>query len=235
MAEIQTKSCLFNKFHVFIVLVILSTVDGKNHAAESKDSPQIGCENVYLNDTVISLDMSELNSDCLRIVAPPGMGIRMDFPNVNSSWSIYDFFYIQLDQNCDNGIIALSSKPQPCSTLFNTGTLEIHLHASIIVDFSSFSTTDRRFLQPICNVAATIGQSHDSQPCTNLKNFDKVHNFTNDIISYSELIGHHPSLDFTTFPDVQFQPSELPLLNLATTGKFVSYKLEYLHHHHQFT
>ena len=232
MAEIQTKSCLSNTFWVLIVLVTLSTADGKNNAAESKDNnqteKQLGCEKVYLNNTVISLDMSELNSNCLRIMAPPGMGIRMDFPNVNSSWSIYDFFYIQLDQNCDDdGIIVLIGKPNPCSTSFNTSTLEIHLHASLIVDFSSFSTIDRGFLQPVCNVPATVGQSHDSKPCTYLEMFNRVHNFTNDIISYSKMIGQHPSLDFNTFPDVQFQQSELPLLNLATTGKFVGYKLEY--------
>ena len=224
MAEIQTKNCVVHKFlYVFVVFVIVSTADGKNHAAESKDDPQIekqlGCETLYVTDAVISRDMSELNSSCLRIMAPPGMGIRMDFQDVNSSWSISDFFYIQLHQNCgDNGIIALTGKPNHCSTLFNTSALTIHFHASLMVNFSS-SFTDTSFPHPICNVAETVGQSHDSQSCTKLENFNRVYNFTHKIIPYSELIGKHPSLDLATFPDLFFEASELPLLDLETTGR----------------
>ena len=224
MAEIQTKSCVVNIFlYVFVVFVIVSTANGKNHAAGSKNNPQIerqlGCETLYVTDTVISRDMSELNSSCLRIMAPPGTGIRMDFQDVNSSWSTSDFFYIQPDQNCvDNGIIALTGKPKPCSTLFNTSALTIHFHASLMVIFSSF-LTDRSFPHPICNVTTTVDQSHDFQPCTKLENFNRVYNFTHKIIPYSELIEQHPSLNLTSFPDYRFKASELPLLNLATTGR----------------
>ena len=224
MAEIQTKRCVVNIFrYVFVVFVIVSTANGKNHAAGSKNNPQIenqlGCETLYVTDTVISRDMSQFNRSCLRIMVPPGMGIRMDFQDVNSSWSIFDFFYIQMDQNCgDNGIVALTGKPGPCSTLFNASALTIHFHASVMVNFSS-SFTDTSFPYPICNVAATVDQSHDFQPCTKLENFNRVYNFTHKIIHYSELMGQYPSLDLTTFPDSRFKASELPLLNLATTGK----------------
>ena len=225
MAEILIKSCVYNTFlHVFMILIILSTVDGKNHAGESTYNPQIekqlDCETLYVNDAVISWDMSEFNSSCLRIMAAPGMGIRMDFRDGNSSWSIYDFFYIQPDQNCeDSSIIALTGKPNPCSTLFNTSALDIHFHASLMLDFSS-SSPYRSLLPQVCNAAATVGQSHDSQPCTNLENFNRVHNFRHKIMPYSKLIAQHPSLDLTAFPDLWFQSIELPLLNLATTGKF---------------
>ena len=231
MAEMQTKSCLFNIFHAFIILVILHTVDVKNHTAGPTDNPKLerqsGCETLYLYDTVESLYTSEFNSSCLRIVAPSGMGIHMDFRDVNSTWSIYDYFYIQLDQNCeDSGIIALKGKPKPCSTLFNTSALEIHFHSSLLVDFSS-SSIDTNFQQPICNIAATVAPSHhDFQPCTKLENFNRVHYFTHEIIPYNELRRLHPSLDFTTFPDEWFQPSELPLLNLTTTGRFLGCELE---------
>ena len=219
---------------VFIVLVVLSTVDDKNHAVESKDNPQIdkqsGCEPLNVNDAVISRNMSEFNGICLHIMALPGMGIRIDFQDDNSSWSIYDLFYIQLDKNCkDSRIIALTGKPKTCSTLFNTSDLEIYSHASLTVDFSS-SSIYKSFPNPVCNVAAIGDQSHNSQPCTNLANFNRIYNFTQEIIPYSELVRLHPSLDFTSFADVWFQPSELPLLNLASTGRFFSYNDEVVHH-----
>ena len=225
MVEIQNKSCVFNiSLFVLVASVMVSTVGCKNHAAETKDNPQIekqlGCATLYVNDTLISQNMSEFHCSCLRITAPAGMGIHMDFLDVNSSWSIYDFFYIRQDQNCENnGIIAFTGNLQPCSISFNTSTLEIHFQASLMLNFSSFTIDS--FPHGVCNVAQTVDQSQNSQPCTNLVSFDKVYNFTHKIIPYSELIRQHPSLDFTTFPDQLFQPSELPLLNLATTGRFL--------------
>ena len=227
MAEIRSKSCVINAFlHACIVSVILSTADSNIHVTESNNNleikNQLGCETLYIDDTVITLDMSKFNGSCLRIMALPGMGIRMDFQDVNSTWSIYDYFYIQLDQNCeDNGILALTDKPQSCSTIINTSALVIHFHASLIVHFTS-SSINRRSPYQVCNVLASSHQSydHNSQPCSNLTYFEKVHIFTPEVISYSELIRQHPSLNFTTFPDIfGFEPKELPPLNLATIGK----------------
>ncbi|XP_072047161.1 uncharacterized protein [Amphiura filiformis] len=186
------------------------------------------CETYYTNLSQV-FNISGQNHSCLRVVSPPGMGIRMDLLRVvDADWSIYDYFYIQYDRSeCEEQqVVAFSGVAKPCSYEFNTNLLEIHLSTSITVQFMNFNK-DESQLPPVCDFSDIVGLNQDHQSCTNLKFYDEIQAITHDVITYRELVAPHPYLapavEFQTldpfFDASELPPLQLPVANVTCVGK----------------
>ncbi|XP_072035526.1 uncharacterized protein [Amphiura filiformis] len=178
------------------------------------------CETYHTNLSKV-LNMSKHNHSCLRVVSPPGMGIRMDLLMVDKDWSIYDYFYMQSDRSeCAERIVSFSGAAKPCSAVFNTNLLEIHLSTSITVQFLNFNI-DKTLLTPVCDFADIVGLNQYHQSCANLEFYDEIHAITHDITQHLPLIT--PAVELAHldpyFNASQLPPLKLPIPDVTCVGK----------------
>ncbi|XP_072044882.1 uncharacterized protein [Amphiura filiformis] len=214
------KSVLYINL-LFILTTICLHVRNQAIAYEQVDiGNTTSCETYYTN---LSQVLNISKHSCLRIVSPPGNGIRMDLLMVDAGWSIYDYFYIQYDRSeCEEQrVVAFSGMSKPCSAEFNTTALEIHISAFVTVQFIKF-TLDKNLLPPICNFSDTVGLNQDHQSCAIQKFYDEIHVVTQEITTYQKLVEQHPSLAIELTDDFdasQLPPLQLPVSDITCVGQ----------------
>ncbi|XP_072016228.1 uncharacterized protein [Amphiura filiformis] len=225
MAKITTAGLVCKAvMNINLLFILTIGLHGRHQAIAYEDVQTwnaASCETFHTNLSQV-FNISGHNHNCLRVVSPPGMGIRMDLLMVDADWSIYDYFYFQYDRSeCEEEqVVAFSGVPKPCSYEFNTYLLEIHLTTSITVQFTNFSI-DENPLTPVCDFSDIVGLNQD-QSCANLKYYDDIHAITHEITTYQELVKQHPPLapamELTENLDQYFEASELPPLQLPVAN-----------------
>ncbi|XP_072016226.1 uncharacterized protein [Amphiura filiformis] len=225
MAKITTTGLVCKAVLNINLLFILTIGLHGRYQAKAYEEVEIWnttrCETYYTNLSQV-FNISAHNHSCLRVVSPPGMGIRMDLLMVDRDWSIYDYFYFQYDRReCgEEQVGAFLGVAKRCSYEFNTNLLEIHLTTSITVQFTNFSI-DENPLTPVCDFSDFVGLNQD-QSCANLKYYDDIHVITHEITTYQELVEQHPPLapamELTENLDQYFDASELPPLQLPVAN-----------------
>lgn len=203
------------------ICITMAITTGAIHDQDLLQSDILGCEPIH-NESVVFFNQSASSSHCFRIWAPKGSGIQMDLQQTNSTWSVDDdFLYVDFYNLCqDHNIFALTSMTRPCSTQFDATSLDIHFKGSAVnMTFSSFQIDDN-LPRSICSSDGFQNQGHHSKHCFDRTDFDEVYVFPQQIMTYDDMVRQHPSLNITAIiPDSRFQISELPPMNLDTSGK----------------
>lgn len=181
-----------------------------------------GCTSLHITDTAVAFNQSDTSISCLHIVGSKGSWIRVDL-QVNSTWSVAsDFIYVQTHNPCeDHNILELTNASRLCSTLFKTIALDMYIKGSVDMTFSSFQA-DIDSSHSSCDPGGFQDQRLHYEHCFDLTDYDEVHVFPQQMMTYDDIVQQHPSLNITaSIPDASFQSSELPPLNLDITGKFI--------------
>ena len=205
---------------VLTSLAVATTVTRPNFANTAN------CETHSMNSPSNSVGVTASSAQsCHDVIAPDGFSIQMTTASNVSTWTLYDYFYVELNGGTDRraDIFAFTSNTTPCCVVFNTSALKIQLKTSENIDIKLASYNVSMTTQSqISDCTFRDTTSHQYEQCTHLEPFDSKYTFTREILAYNEFLDRHPSLNWTV-PDPWFDQSESPQLFAATDGKTLSF------------